>query len=131
MGNLGTYQSMTTAAKALGGPVKALALLVGTSMIAGGALLAGAQKVAKIFRASLSDRARPGETRDRWFTVHTATEEAGGPKMNNGVRFRVLECDADAALIEVFGDPNNPYFVSADLLRSISDFPDDPHSASN
>jgi hypothetical protein len=34
-----------------------------------------------------------------------------------------LECDGDAILIEVVGDPDNPYFVSSKFLRSVSNFP--------
>ena len=30
--------------------------------------------------------------------------------------------DKDAILIEKIGDNNNPYFVSAELLKNISDF---------
>ena len=41
-----------------------------------------------------------------------------------GDEYRVLECDEDAILIEVLGDPNNPYFVSGALLATISDFPE-------
>ena len=39
-----------------------------------------------------------------------------------GDKFAVLEIDADAVLIEKIGDHNNPYFVSAQFLRTISNF---------
>lgn len=39
-----------------------------------------------------------------------------------GEQLRVLEIAGDVVLIEKIGDTDNPYFVSADLLRSISDY---------
>lgn len=47
---------------------------------------------------------------------------------NEGVVFqvgdtcRVLGRDDDSILVELIGADNNPYFVSADFLGSISDF---------
>ncbi len=37
-------------------------------------------------------------------------------------RFKVLEADGDAVLIEKIGDMNNPYFISGDFLKEISDY---------
>ena len=45
-----------------------------------------------------------------------------GLEFKIGDQFRVLESDKDAILIEKIGDNNNPYFVSAELLKNISDF---------
>lgn len=42
-----------------------------------------------------------------------------------GDAYMVLECAGDAVLIEVLGDPGNPYMVSSNFLRSVSDFPSD------
>ena len=39
-----------------------------------------------------------------------------------GDKFKVLESDGDAVLIEKIGDLTNPYFVSAELLKDISDY---------
>lgn len=41
---------------------------------------------------------------------------------NVGDSYQVLERDKDAVLIKKIGDTNNPCFVSAELLYSISDF---------
>ena len=38
------------------------------------------------------------------------------------MQFKVLERDGDAALIEIMNDENNPYFISAKFLSSISDY---------
>lgn len=40
------------------------------------------------------------------------------------MRFRVLECDGDAVLVEVVGNTDNPHFVSRAFLVSISAFPE-------
>ncbi len=37
-------------------------------------------------------------------------------------RFKVLEADGNAVLIEKIGDMNNPYFISGDFLKEISDY---------
>lgn len=37
-------------------------------------------------------------------------------------QFKVLETDGDAVLIEKKGDMNNPYFISGDFLKEISDY---------
>lgn len=36
--------------------------------------------------------------------------------------YRVIERKGDLVLVELIGKKNNPYFVSADFLSSISDF---------
>ena len=37
-------------------------------------------------------------------------------------KFRVLNRDMDSILIEKLGDDNNPYFVSAEFLKKVSEF---------
>ena len=39
-----------------------------------------------------------------------------------GDNYKILNRDADSILIEKFGDDNNPYFVSAEFLKKISEF---------
>lgn len=39
-----------------------------------------------------------------------------------GDRFKVLEFDGDAILIEKIGDSNNPYVVSSEFLEKISNY---------
>ena len=45
-----------------------------------------------------------------------------GMILESGDSFNVLESDGDAVLIEKIGDSNNPYFVSSELLKEISDY---------
>ena len=54
--------------------------------------------------------------------VHTQGVSNEGLQFVVGEQFHVLEIAGDVVLIEKIGDTDNPYFVSADLLRSISDY---------
>lgn len=80
----------------------------------------------RIYR-KLKERGAPCTTKGAVFKVTTDGED-GGLNLHTGDEFRVLECDGAAILVEVLGDADNPYFISADFLRTVSDFPqrDDP-----
>lgn len=120
MGNLGTYQAMTTIAKKVGGPkVLAAITFVGGYFVIRPAE-AGVRKAAR----AIKKRSTPCATKGRVFRVRSAGEE-GGLQIRVDDEYRVLECDGDAILIEVLGDPHSPYFVSSRFLRSVSDFPPD------
>jgi hypothetical protein len=116
MGNLGGYQAVTTIIKSLGGPTKAAVLVLGGTFLAGGAAYAGGQKL-------VNKRSVPCATKGRLFEVVCDGEDGNGLRLRAGDEYRVLECDADAIIIEVLGDPDSPYFVSSGFLRTISDFP--------
>lgn len=59
---------------------------------------------------------------ERIFDVISNGKSDGGLELNVGDKYRILETDGEAILIEKIGDPNNPYFVSADFLQSVSSF---------
>lgn len=48
--------------------------------------------------------------------------DSNGLVFNVGDNYRVLNHDGDAILVEKLGDGNNPYYVSADFLKEISEF---------
>ena len=57
--------------------------------------------------------------------IYSVTAEGvrnGGLKFKIRDQFRVLETDKDAVLIEKIGDDNNPYFVSEEMLKNISNY---------
>jgi hypothetical protein len=120
MGNLGDYQAMTTFAKKFGGP-KVLA--VATAML-GYAVLRPAEAGVKKGIRAIKGRRAPCATKGQVFRA-TSDDDDRGLKLRVGDEYRVLECDGDAILIEVLGDPGSPYFVSSKFLRSVSDFPQD------
>ena len=119
MGNLGFYQTMTTFAKALGGPEKAVAVVgvVGYGVFR--TIEAGGRRV---YRVVVEKRSAANAAPDGLFTFAVAAEPGGGLMFHVGDQFRILERDGDAVLIEVLGDANNPYFVSSAVLKSVSDF---------
>lgn len=121
MGNLGLYQVMATVAKKVGGP---LVLAVGTA-VGGWAIGRGAEAGGKriIKRVKVARQKKTGgRERAVTFTVAIEADCGGGLTLHAGNEFRVLSRDGDAVLIEVLENANNPYFVSAKTLVSISDF---------
>jgi hypothetical protein len=121
MSNLGWYQIMTTMAKKVGGPLKLAGLFFGGGAVVGGGAVAGGVAIKNKVAKKLDEKKREAAAA----VVHTVTTEEQsneGLVFKVGDQFKVLEVDGDAALIEKLGDNNNPYFVSADFLKSISDY---------
>ena len=56
------------------------------------------------------------------YTVKTEGTSNEGLLFKVNDKFRVLEQDGDAVLIEKIKDEHNPYFVSAKFISSISDY---------
>ena len=121
MSNLGWYQVMTTTAKKVGGMENMVGLLVGGGVVLGGCVVAGGIAVKHKIDNVLDEKKKERETA----IIHTVITEGQsneGLTFKPGDQFRVLELDGDATLIERMNDENNPYFVSAEFLRSISDY---------
>ncbi|MER5334490.1 hypothetical protein [Micromonospora sp. NPDC002717] len=114
---------MTTIAKKVGGPATLLIATLASGYIIGRTTEAGGKKAFKAWVAALKNRNTPCATKGQLFRVVTDGEDSSGLKLRAGDEYRVLECDADAILIEVLNDPDNPYFVSGEFLTTISDFP--------
>lgn len=123
MSNLGSYKTMTTLAKRVGGP-RALAAATG---LVGYVVLRPAEAAAKpaIQRAarSIKTRFRPHEAQNQVFTVTQDGEDSSGVRLVAGSRYRVLEGDGDTMLIEVIDELDNPYAVAKSFLASVSDYP--------
>lgn len=122
MSNLGAYQWITTVSKKVGGPVK---LLVGIAL--GGYTVirlgeAGAKKVIRTAKTHYEKGKEITANTSKVYVVKSHGKSNEGLEFAVGDKFRVLESDGDAILIEKLGDSNNPYFVAADFLRSISDY---------
>ena len=118
--NLGAYQWMTTIAKKVGGPVNLLFL---TGVAGAGVYKVGEVTVKKVIKTVKWNRTNKHKDLDsRVYTVSLPGKSNAGVAFTEGNQFRVLEIDGDAVLIEKIQDKKNPYFVSAELLRSISDY---------
>jgi hypothetical protein len=135
MGNLGGYQTITRVIKSLGGPAKATG--IGVSVVATGGYVvlrcaeAGAKKAVKASKAALAKRNTPCATKDQVFEVVSDGEDGSGLRLSAGDEYRVMECDGDSVQIEVLGGADNPYFVSAEFLRSVSGFPAEDADSAN
>ena len=122
MSNLGWYQLLTTAAKTVGGPKRLVGLLIAGGAVAGtgGTLLT--QKVIKKVSKKKNSKSIAFLESGKAFTVSVACNDDSGLQFNVGDKYKILNRDADAILIEIIGNDNNPYFISGDFLRTISDF---------
>jgi hypothetical protein len=119
--NLGLYQTITTAIKRVGGPVKAITLLASGITIVTGASGIGGYFIGK-HNEKKKIKAKSKPQSKKVYTVKKHGESNEGLVFNEGDKFIVLSQDKDAVLIEKIGDTNNPYFVSLELLLDISDF---------
>ncbi|RKJ71316.1 hypothetical protein D7X33_22495 [Butyricicoccus sp. 1XD8-22] len=123
MSNLGMYQTITTLAKKVGGPKKLIILTMGAGYVvfrSGEAVVKKAVKeTVKIVK---SKNGKTMQSVERIFDVISNGKSDGGLELNVGDKYRILETDGEAILIEKIGDPNSPYFVSADFLQSVSNF---------
>ncbi|GAA2009178.1 hypothetical protein [Catenulispora subtropica] len=131
MGNLGGYQTITKTVKSLGGPKKATTILVVGSYAVLRCVEAGGKKAVKAVTAARVARNTPCATKDKIFAVASDGEDGSGLRLSAGDEYRVMECDGDAIQIEVLGAADNPYFVSSEFLRSVSDFPADDTDSTN
>ena len=121
MSNLGAYQWITTTSKKVGGPVNLLLL---TGMAGAAVYKFGEIAVVKCVRAVKEHKAKKitsGEERTLHHIIKPGISNEG-LAFETGDQFQILETDVDAVLIEKIGDENNPYFVSAEFLRNISDY---------
>ena len=123
MSNLGHYQVFTTGAKKVGGPLKLLVIAGGVGALTigvplGGLVTKGCEKVGEFARKKRLEKEVIG-------TIYSAKidgTDKQGLRFKKGDKFKVLSADGNAILIEKINDENNPYFVSADFLSSISNF---------
>ena len=125
MSNLGGYQLLTTWAKKVGGPKNLVLLLLSSGAVISATALKGGKFAVKKARKliDLHKQEKTGLTeRTTLYTVSKSGKSNEGLIFTAGNQFRVLESDGDAILIELIGNDKNPYFVAADLLKSISDY---------
>ena len=122
MSNLGGYQWLTTTAKKVGGPINLVLMIASTGV----AIYKGSEvvikKSIKAVKKKYDDKKLKTESNIKQYTVKTFGVSNEGLQFKVGEQFKVLESDGEAVLIEKIGDTNNPYFVSVELLKKISDY---------
>lgn len=118
--NLGGYQKLTTYAKRVGGPRNLVLIIAST----GAVLYKGSELLIKKVVRVVKNKHKLKKVANSGINMY-AVKAYGvsneGLEFNIDDRFKVLELDGDTVLIEKIGD-NNPYFVSVDLLKIISDY---------
>lgn len=122
MSNLGAYQWMTSTAKKVGGPKNFIGLIAFSGAGIYKLSEIAVKQCVKAYRNHKSNKRKQFEPDISIYTVTSPGESNEGVVFNQGDKFRVLEIDDEAVLIEKIGDPNNPYFVSANFLNDISNF---------
>lgn len=127
MSNLGGYQKLTTFAKRVGGPGNLVVLIAGSGVAVGAIAVKAGELAVKKGKQAITKRKKNDLLikSDMIYTVERESESNEGLKLRIGDKFKVLECDGDAILIELLENDNNPYFVSEKLLKEISDYPDE------
>jgi len=120
MSNLGGYQRLTTIAKKVGGPTNLVLLIAGSGAVVykGGEILVrkAIKNVNKLYAENSS------EISSQIYIVNKQGVSNENLVFELGDRFKVLEFDGDAILIEKIGDSNNPYVVSSEFLEKISNY---------
>lgn len=118
MSNLGWYQKIVEMAKKVGGPRN----LLGLTLLLGAGIAIVFDEGGRAVVKELRDKKRNQYDREKIYTVNHSDTDKAGLTLNAGDVFRVIESDDDAILIEIKGNDNNPFFVSAIWLEHISDF---------
>ncbi|TFD04822.1 hypothetical protein E3T25_04720 [Cryobacterium sandaracinum] len=118
------YQMITTIAAKIGGPrILALAVAGTGALLYKGGEVGVKFTVRKAKEAKKKFDARAQEAAEsHLFSVTADVQAGGGLTLRAGDEFRVLARDADAILIRVLGDATTPYYMSGELLASVSDF---------
>lgn len=120
MGNLGAYQVMTTIAKRVGGPKNLVGILISSGIAIGVGLTKSGEFIVNNVR-KIANKNTSLTMESAVFTVTVGGIDNSGLEFSIGDKFKVLECDGEAILIEKIGDLNNPYFVPDEFLLKISD----------
>lgn len=117
MSNLGLYQKMTTVSKKVGGPLQLGGIVLASGYLTGKGIELAIKKCIKI----LHKKGKKSQN-NKIYTIHSDGASNEGIKFTKGMKFYVLGADGDATLIEIIKDDDNPYFVSAEFLKKISDY---------
>jgi hypothetical protein len=120
MGNLGWYQLLTTWAKKVGGPKQLMLLLAAGGYIIIRPVEAGGKKIFKLIKSKTKQKANKANMKSFIFTENGFGENE--LLFSKGDRFFVPATHDDAVLIEKENDDNNPYFVSGEWLKEVSDY---------
>ena len=122
MGNLGSYQTMVTLAKKVGGPGRLALIIAASGGLLGYGVKPGCEAVWRRVRPSHQVKGGGLQECQEHLTVTSDADCGAGLSLHVGDEIRVLERDGDALLVKIVGNNDNPHVVSAEVLRRASDF---------
>ena len=117
MSNLGWYQWETTLAKKFGGFPQLGAVILGTGTLIGFSIRPLFDLLSASYKGKNGKKAFNDTTVYKVYK-NDVTEE--GLSFSVGDQYRILDLFDNVALIEKSNCDNNPYFVSYDFLKSVS-----------
>ena len=120
MGNLGWYQLITTWSKKVGGPRTFLLLVAAGGYTIVRSVEAGGKKVYRLVKDKRKSGTPKSNLESFIFTENGIGEN--GLSFSKGDKFFIVAIHDDAILIEKENDDNNPYFVSAKWLQTLSNY---------
>ena len=85
---------------------------------------AGVKKIIKIAKNRRRAKIKDSAEDQTVYTVQKAASIQQNTDVKNGDKIKVLNIDKDAVLIQVLGDDKNPYVISLDVLKQITDYKD-------
>ena len=114
---------LTTAEKKVGGPRNLVLLIAGSGALVYKCGEIVVYKMAtEVIKMKYAKKRSGNELGGEVYIVKSFGISDEGLQFKVNEKFRVLEVDGDAVLIEKIGDMNNPYFISGDFLKEISDY---------
>ncbi len=119
MSNLGAYQWITETSKKVGGPKNLMGVIAVAGAIVGVAVGVAGCKIIQKRQEKMNNKRKSIDIEK--YVVNTFGISDEGIKFDVGEQFYVLATDEGAVLVEKVGD-NNPYFVSEEFLKKISDY---------
>lgn len=126
MSNLGLYQEITKWSKKCGGPEKLLLLVATGGYLVFRPLEAGVKWTAKQVKKKIQRfKETSEELQDKtlYLIVEKFSDE-DGLFLEKGDKINVITIDDDAVIISKLNDNNNPYVISFDNLKRISNYSD-------
>lgn len=118
--NLGMYKVMTTLAKKVGGPVP---LAIGTMVVGYAGGKAAEYVTGKVIsRVKRSQEAAETIDSEAIYTVSVNSRFEDEVSFTEGDCFRIVAKDEDALIIEIIGAERNPYLVSEEWLKAVSNY---------
>ena len=120
MSNLGWYQKIVEYSSKVGGPKNLLCLTLLGGAVIGAGTYAGGETVIKKFKTVHVAKTITTVKKHKSYIVTTSGESNEGIKFERGDLIQVLAKDSDAVLIEKTGDDNSPYFISEELLNTLT-----------